>query len=172
MGPNPATMTIGHDPYLVAAVLLISGLFALLLASFRRRTKPERAWVSRLHVIVATVAILLCAHSAYRSSSLFWSASWDADARTLVLERPGPFGTVHLEADDVDRVVEIAAPERSVTGLRARVHFEVWTTSGEIFRSAPAYERQRADRARDVLVAAADQRLERLLIGSAHRALR
>jgi hypothetical protein len=168
-----ATVNIGSDPYLVPAILLVCALLAALLASMRgRHAKRRTRLLANVHVVVSLAALVICGVITVDRASQFWGTSWHGEERMLVLERLAPLGSVSLHTSEIDRVLEVAKPEHTWAGRRARVHFEVVTRDGRYFRSAPAYRRTEAARTRSMLAVASGDRMERLIVGSANDLLR
>jgi len=168
----PATLSrvlIGSDPWLTPAVLLLCGLTASLVLG--REHRRSRGW--RRAVVVATYGLVVSFAFAAAGTmvahrlTLFWGAHYEDDGRTLVLERLVPLPDVRLPVDEVAAITEFAVPEHSLRGPRRSVRFRVQARDGRAWWSAPIYLRSRADRARRVLIAATDNRLERFLMGTA-----
>lgn len=176
MEPTTAmTISIGRDPFLTPAILLLCGLVAWLLASRRGRLATGRGGrrLRFVHVAIGLAAVAGAAGMTAHRAGLFWGAAWDAEREVLLLDRLGPLAPVEIPAGEVRDVLEIAAPEHTWTGEReAIVRFEVRTTSGAIYRSAPTGRRRVVDAARATLTRATGGRLQRFLVHGAHRRLR
>ncbi len=169
------TISIGRDPFLTPAILLLCGLVAWLLASRRGRLATSR--VERrlrfVHVAIALLAVAGAAGVTTYRAQLFWGIGWDAQREMLVLDRMAPLAPLEIPASEVRDVLEIAAPEVTWSGEReAVVRFEIRTRSGEVYRSAPTGRRRVVDAARGTLTRATDGKLQRFLVHGAHRFLR
>jgi hypothetical protein len=159
---------VDRDPLLFPGLLLLCGLGGSLMASLRGRAlwpHGRRVAVAG-YIVLAIVGFVTGGVALGYRAQLFWGARWEENRNELVLERLGPLGEIRIDCDDVERVTEISAPERTISGPRRAVQFVVRTRSGQSYWSAPLYRRGRADSARETLVAAAGPRLERFLIGT------
>ncbi|HHN75524.1 MAG TPA: hypothetical protein ENK10_09875 [Acidobacteria bacterium] len=162
----PTHVILQPDPYLVPALLLLTGLAGLLLASIRGRSAAtRRRMVRATWALLAVIAMVASATMAFHRSQLFWEITWQEQSSTLVLDRPLPLGQVRLDRSEVMSVTEFSAVERSVTGKRRAVRFQVRTKDGDSYWSAPLYGQSAVDTTRLALLNATRGRLQRFLVG-------
>jgi len=155
------------DPLLVPALLLLTGLLGLLLASIRGRTATRRRrWLRAGYSLLAAVAILASLGMATYRAQLFWAITWNGGSETLVLDRVSPLGEIRVPRSEVTAITEFSTPERSLSGPRRAVRFVVRTRSGENYWSAPLYSQVAIDATRLALINATRGRLERFLVGT------
>ncbi len=165
--PPALHVPFGSDPWLTPAVLLLCGLVAsLVLSREHRRTRGwQRAVAVAFYGLVVAFAFAAAGTMAVHRVSLFWGAHYEDGGQVLVLERLAPLPDVRIPVEDVRAITEFAVPEYSLRGPRRSVRFRVLARDGRTWWSAPIYERSQADRARLLLIAATDNRLERFLMG-------
>lgn len=166
-----AMVSIGRDPYLVPAVLLACGLLLILFASVRIRHGRARV-LARVHVVVACAALASSVAMTAHRAQLFWGARLDAGTNALVIERLLPLRDVSIPRENIARIVELAAPVTTWSGHEAQVSFEIRTTDGTVYRSAPTNFAGEANRTRETLREASRGKLDRFLIGGAQDRLR
>jgi hypothetical protein len=154
------------DPYELPAALTVLGLLAILLASLRGRTAlPQRRRRLRwCYGVVGALAIAMGLGVGVQHARAFWSAEWDGQTSQIRLDRPFPMSDVHLPARRVDYVSEVSAPERSISGVRRVVRFEVRLHNGDSYRSTPFRGTEELDGLRRTLAAANGGRLQQFLI--------
>lgn len=162
----PTHVILQPDPYLVPALLLLTGLMGLLLASIRGRNASRRRLLLRAgYSALAAVALLTALVMGAHRASLFWEITWQGENQTLVLDRPLPMGEVRIDASEVADVLEFSAVEHSLTGDRRAVRFQVRTRTGEDYWSPPLFGEQAVSRTRLTLLNATKGRLQRFMVG-------
>lgn len=154
-------------PYEFPAVLAVLGLLTVLLASTRGRSAAKERTRRLLRLGYGGAGLLALSLGLWlggQHAMAFWAVSWSAEDAAIVLDRPLPLGDVRLQAEEIEYVAEVSAPERTLSGVSRVSRFEVKLTSGDRYMSVPMRDEGQLDPWRRSLAAADGGRLQKFRI--------